>query len=112
PALIPFARKGRWKFMGAATLTGATIWLAASSGGASPASGLPEYARRWEFNSLIYTGVRSAFEAGDVAGRAKELFIRVKERLGHPAWTRSVFPFFFPGFFARAFLSPILAGAL
>jgi len=111
-AAIPFARRGRWKFVCAASLTAGAIWLAASRGGASPAAGLSDYARRWEFNSLLYPAVRSAFDAGEVPDRAKELFIRVKERLGHPPWTARVFPFFYSGFFARATLGTILAAAL
>src|SRR5262249_38580381 len=35
-----------------------------------------------------------------------------KARLGHPAWTQSLFPFFYAGFFARVLLAIALVAAL
>jgi Glycosyltransferase family 87 len=111
-ATAPLARRGRWAFAGASILTGVAVWAAASRPGASPASGLPAYANRWEFNSLLYPAAVSLIDRAEAPARAKSAFLDLKERLGHPPWTRRVFPYFYSGFFARAALAVVLAAAL
>jgi hypothetical protein len=50
--------------------------------------------------------------AGELPARAKAAFLEVKARLGHPAWTQSIFPYFYDAFFARAILGFLLAASL
>jgi hypothetical protein len=111
-AALPAARAGGRRFLLAAAGLAAAVWLAASAGGASPAGGLRDYATRWEFNAPFYPAVLGAVRAADLPGRAKTFFLDVKERLGHPAWTQSVFPYFYDGFFARVALGLLLAVVL
>jgi Glycosyltransferase family 87 len=108
----PMARRGRLAFSASALAVGAAIWISATRGGVSPIGGLPDYASRWEFNSVLYPALAGAFERGDVAGHAKAAFIGIKGFLGHPAWTQALFPFFYAGFFARAALAAALLAAL
>jgi alpha-1,6-mannosyltransferase len=111
-AALPLARRGRVRLLAAAAATGLALWALASRGGASPVGGLADYAQRWEFNSLAYPALVAALDAGGVPEAAKAWFLEVKARLGHPAWTRPLFPLFYAGFFARAALLFVLAAAL
>lgn len=111
-ATLPLLRRGRAAFAVAALAVGVPVVLAATRGGVTPAGGLAEYATRWEFNAVAYPAFVAAMDWGDVPARAKNSFLSWKERLGHPAWTQSVFPFFSPGFFARALLALLLGAAL
>ena len=43
---------------------------------------------------------------------AKDSFLDLKARWGHPAWTQGVFPYFYSAFFARVLLALLLAAAL
>jgi len=106
---LPLLRRGRAALGAAALGTLAVVWWAAARGGASPAGGLSEYATRWSFNSVVYAGTLAAVEATQLPERAKDLFLAVKERLNHPAWTQEVFPYFYSAFFARALLAIALA---
>jgi hypothetical protein len=108
-AALPLLRRGRAAFAAAALVTAAVVWWAGARGGASPAGGLSEYATRWSFNSVIYAGTLAAVEATQLPDRAKDLFLDLKEKLGHPAWTQELFPYFYPAFFARALLGVALA---
>ena len=111
-ATLPLWRRGRAAFAGAALAVGIPVVLAATRGGVTPAGGLNDYATRWEFNAAAYPAFVNALAWGRVPERAKDAFLLWKERLGHPNWTQSMFPFFTAGFFARAFLAILLAGAL
>ncbi|HKA36832.1 MAG TPA: hypothetical protein VKH43_08430 [Thermoanaerobaculia bacterium] len=110
--VIPLARRGRGKFLAAAALSGSVIWLAAGEAGPSPLGGMRQYATRWSFNSPLYAGAVGVMEGLHVPERAKAVFLGLKERLHHPAWTSRVFPFFYSAFFARMFLASLLAAAL
>jgi hypothetical protein len=109
PALL--RRSGR-RFAAVALLAAATLWLAALRTGASPVGGIPDYASRWEFNSVLYPALVHAVSAAELPVRAKAAFLDLKERLGHPAWTQSLFPYFYDAFFARAILGFALAAGL
>ncbi len=109
PAL---ARRFGARFAAAAAVVAAVLWLAAVEGGTSPIGGLPEYAGRWEFNSILYPATAAAVRAADLPARAKSVFLGWKARLGHPAWAQSLFPYFYDGFFARAALGLLLAAIL
>src|SRR4029453_1854789 len=95
PALL--LRSGR-RFSAAAVLAASTLWLFALRTGASPVGGLPDYASRWEFNSILYPAVAHAVRAGELPVRAKAAFLEAKARLGHPAWTQPLFPYFYDAF--------------
>ena len=111
-ATLPLLRRGRVAFAAAALAVGIPVVLAATRGGVTPAGGLSEYATRWEFNAVAYPALVTALEWGEVPERAKDAFLRLKERLDHPAWTPLVFPFFSAGFLARSLLAILLAAAL
>jgi hypothetical protein len=110
-AVFPLLRRGRLRFLASFSITIAAIWLAASRG-ASPAGGLGQYATRWDFNSLLYPALVQGMDRLDLPTRAKGAFLDLKERLDHPAWTQSVFPFFYSEFFARAALGLLLLVSL
>lgn len=108
-AVLPVLRRGRLAAGLGFLLAAAAVWLAASRGGASPVGGLGDYALRWDFNSVIYQGAAAGVEALSLPERAKGRFLELKARLGHPAWTEKVFPYFYAAFFARALLGVLLA---
>ncbi|MGH9369657.1 MAG: glycosyltransferase 87 family protein [Thermoanaerobaculia bacterium] len=107
-AVIPIARAGRWRLVLSGAAVAAAVWFLSARGGASPAGGLAEYAGRWEFNSALYPTAVRLVRSADLPARAKSAFLDGKERLGHPAWAQSVFPYFSDGFFARAALGTVL----
>ena len=111
-AVLPLFHRGRWKFAGAAALSAAALWIAATRGGASPAGGMRDYAERWEFNSPVYIGAFALMESSDLPRKAKDAFLALKEEWNHPEWTQEVFPYFYSAFFARALLGLLLAAAL
>ncbi|MFY9551678.1 MAG: hypothetical protein WAU32_11045, partial [Thermoanaerobaculia bacterium] len=92
--------------------TGLALWELASRGGANPVGGLADYAQRWEFNAALYPALVAALDAGEIPETAKGLFLELKARLNHPAWTERLFGVFYAGFFARAALAIVLAAAL
>jgi glycosyl transferase family 87 len=108
-AAIPLLRKGGSKFLAAAALSSAVLWLAAAHPGPSPAGDLGQYATRWDFNSPLYSAAVTLMDSSALPDRAKAFFLDWKERLGHPAWTVRVFPYFHSAFFARALLGSALA---
>ena len=110
--LLVFARRGGARFTAAAAVVAALTWSAAAQPGASPGGDLSQYATRWEYNSVLYPAAVALMERTALPDRAKRAFISWKERLHHPSWTQSVFPFFYAGFFARALLATLLALAL
>ncbi|HYK41599.1 MAG TPA: hypothetical protein VE007_04360 [Thermoanaerobaculia bacterium] len=111
-ATLPLLRRNGIRTLAVAAATAALIWIATARGGVSPAGGLDQYATRWEFNSVLYPAAFAAVDAGDLPGRAKELFIRWKAAHGHPPWTAKVFPWFYSAFFARVLLAVLLAATL
>ena len=111
-AAIPLLRRGRCKFLAAAAVAAASLWLAASGPGVSPVGGLGEYATRWDFNSPLYAGAVGLMDTLRLPDRAKEVFLGWKEWWGHPAWTQTIFPLFYSAFFARALLGLLLAAVL
>jgi alpha-1,6-mannosyltransferase len=111
-AAIPLLRRGRLRFAAGALGVGVAIWIAATREGVAPIGGLADYAERWDFNSVAYPVLTRALAGGEVPEHAKELFLDWKERMGHPAWTQALFPYFYASFFARAALAILLAGAL
>jgi hypothetical protein len=111
-ALLPFARRGGWKFAAAALVTGATVWGLATRGGVRPVGALSDYATRWEFNSLLYPAVSGAIELEHLPERAKAAYIRWKEPRVQRPWMQRVFPYFYTAFFARVALALLLALAL
>jgi alpha-1,6-mannosyltransferase len=111
-AVIPLFRRGRCKFLAAAAVVAAVLWLAASRPGASPLGGLGQYATRWDFNSPAYAAVSLLMDATRLPDAAKDVFVDMKERWRNPPWTQAVFPYFYSGFFARALLAALLAAAL
>ena len=111
-AAIPLLRRGRGKFLAAAVLSAAALWLAASRPGAPPVGGLGQYATRWDFNSPLYATTVGMMDAARFPATAKEIFLGLKERWGHPDWTLKVFPYFYSAFFARILLGLLLAALL
>jgi hypothetical protein len=111
-AAIALVRRGRLPFAAAFLATGTAIWLVATRGGPSPASGLLVYASRWEFNSVLYPAAAALFAEGDAPARAKTVYIDLKEHLGNPSWMQRLFPFFYADFFARMALAAVLAAVL
>jgi hypothetical protein len=111
-AAIPVVRRGRGRFLAAALLSAAVLWVAATRDGASPAGGMNEYAARWEFNSPIYLGTVALVETLELPRKAKDAFLALKEEWGHPPWTQEVFPYFYSAFFARAILGVLLVSAI
>ncbi len=111
-AVLPLARRGRLLFAVAAAATGAGLWIAATRAGVTPLGGLPDYATRWEFNSLAYPALSGFFERADLASHVKDAFIAIKSRMGDPAWMDALFPFFYDGLLARAGLAALLAAVL
>lgn len=109
---IPIFRRGRAAFSISFALWTACLWLAASGPGASPAGGIGQYATRWSFNSPLYAATVRLMEASDLPQKSKAEFLALKERLHHPAWTQTVFPFFYSAFFARVLLALVLAAVL
>jgi hypothetical protein len=107
-AAIPLLRGGRSRFLAGASVTAVALWIAAFRPGASPAGGLGQYATRWDFNSPSYTSAVRLMEVTAIPERAKAAFLGLKERLHHPRWTESLFPYFYPAFFARAGLGGLL----
>ncbi|MEP7133059.1 MAG: glycosyltransferase 87 family protein [Acidobacteriota bacterium] len=108
-AALPLARRGGWRTLVAAGAVALALWAAAARLGTSPAGGLDQYATRWEFNSVAYPAVFAGMERAQVPARAKIAFLDWKARHRDPPWTERLFPFFYSGFFARAFLGVILA---
>jgi hypothetical protein len=111
-AAVPLFRRGRSKFLAACALTAAVLWLAASRPGVSPVGGLGQYAARWDFNSPVYAAAVKLMDVSDLPRVAKDAFLDLKARWGHPAWTLRVFPYFYSALFARVLLGLLLAGAL
>lgn len=111
-AAVPLLARGRRAFAWAFVATAALLWSAASRGGVSPWGGLSDYATRWDFNSLAYPALRGLFGRLDLATHAKDAFLGLKAWLGHPAWSQSLFPYFYDGFLARAALFILLVAAL
>jgi hypothetical protein len=109
-AVLPMARRGGWRLALSATAVVSALWVASARGGATPAGGLFDYASRWDFNSVLYPAAVEMVRSAEFPARTKGAFLNWKERLGHPAWTQSVFPYFYDGFFARAALALALAG--
>ncbi|HVE66535.1 MAG TPA: glycosyltransferase 87 family protein [Thermoanaerobaculia bacterium] len=111
-AVLPLVRRGKLRFALAALAVVVTLWGLASRGGVSPAAGLGPYATRWDFNAVLYPAVAEAVETTDLPGRAKAGYIRLKEKLDHPAWMQELFPYFYTAFFARLLLALALAVVL
>jgi hypothetical protein len=112
-AVLPFARRGRWKFAAAALVTGAAVWGLAARGGGRPIGALGEYATRWEFNSLLYPAVSGVIDSARLPEKAKAAYIRWKEgQEEQRPWMQSVFPYFYTAFFARAALALLLGTVL
>jgi alpha-1,6-mannosyltransferase len=110
-ALPALARRGGVRFLAAAAAAFIAIWLPAAKD-ASPFGDFSQYALRWDSNSLIYPAVFAAMESTGLPAAAKEGFLSLKARLGHPRWTQKVFPYFYSAFFARLALALLLAAAL
>lgn len=111
-AVVPLLRRGRSQFLAAAALCGAALWLGASRPDASPLGGLGQYVTRWDFNSPAYSAAVRLMDVSQLPRMAKDSFLDLKARWGHPAWTLRVFPYFYSAFFARALLALLLAAAL
>jgi alpha-1,6-mannosyltransferase len=108
-AVLPFARRGGWKFAAATLVTGATVWGLATRGAADrPIGALGDYATRWEFNSLLYPAVSGAIESSHLPEKAKAAYIRWKEGREQRPWMQRVFPYFYTSFFARVALALLL----
>jgi hypothetical protein len=111
-ATLPFLRRGKLWFAGAALVPAATVWWLATSAGVSPAVGLGPYATRWQFNSMIYPAVSAAVDAAELPSRTKEAYESWKAKRESRPWMQKVFPYFYTAFFARALLGVLLAAAL
>jgi hypothetical protein len=110
--VLPFARRGGWRFAGAALVTGAAVWGLATRGGGRPTGALGDYATRWEFNSVLYPAVSGAIESSHLPGKAKGAYIRWKDRQEQRPWMQRVFPYFYAAFFARVALAFLLGVVL
>jgi hypothetical protein len=109
-AALPIFRRGRVAGVVSALALSSALWLMASRGG-DPAGGLDQFAKRWDFNSVLYPAAVRVMEVSGLHETAKDLFIEWKDRR-NPAWAEQVFPYFYPEFFARALLAAGLAVAL
>lgn len=111
-AALPFARRGRLRFAGAALAAGWALWAAGAGGGATPAAGLSNFATRWSGNSILYPAVEGAVERARLAPRAKAAYARWKAgRPGRP-WMERPWPWFYPELFARLILAAGLGVSL
>ena len=106
-AALPIFRRGRVAGVVSALALSSALWLMASRGG-DPAGGLDQFAKRWDFNSVLYPAAVRVMEVTGLPETAKDLFIEWKDRR-NPAWAERVFPYFYPEFFARALLAAGLA---
>jgi hypothetical protein len=106
-AALPIFRRGRATGLVSALALSSAMWLMASRGG-GPAGGLDQFAKRWDFNSVLYPAAVRVMEVTGLPETAKDLFIEWKDRR-NPAWAEQVFPYFYPEFFARALLAAGLA---
>jgi hypothetical protein len=107
-AVLPFARRGGWRFAAAALVACATVWGLATRDGGHPIGALGDYATRWEFNSLLYPVVSGAIESWHLPEKAKAAYIRWKEGREQRPWMQRVFPWFYSAFFARVTLALVL----
>jgi alpha-1,6-mannosyltransferase len=111
-AALPFGRRGRLRFAGAAIAVASAAWVAGSGGGANPAAGLTNFATRWSGNSILYPAVESAVERTRLAPRAKAAYARWKSRRPERPWMELPWPWFYPELFARLILAAGLGIAL
>jgi alpha-1,6-mannosyltransferase len=111
-ALLPLLRRGRAPMAAALGVCAAAVWLLGARGGASPASGLANFATRWEGNSVVYPVVEKGLEAARIPQRAKTAYAAWKSRRPPRAWMQRVWPYFYPAFFARAALALVLGVGL
>ena len=111
-ALLPWARRGRVPFLAAFLLVAGAVWSAGRGSGPSPASGLANFATRWEGNSVLYPAARSVVARFRIDERAKSAYAAWKSRRPQRPWMERVWPYFYPEFFARAALGLLLAAGL
>jgi hypothetical protein len=111
-ALLPWLRRGKLAFLAGFLLAGGLLWRAGEGSGPSPASGLANFATRWEGNSVLYPAVRRAVSELRLPERAKTRYAEWKSRRPQRPWMERVWPYFYAEFFARAVLALALAAGL
>jgi alpha-1,6-mannosyltransferase len=111
-AFLPFLRRGRAPFFAAALLAGTALWAAGARGGASPASGLGNFATRWSGNSVVYPAVETAVDVLGVAPRAKAAYARWKSTRPERPWMERPWGWFYPELVARVVLALLLGAGL
>lgn len=111
-AFLAFLRRGRLAFALAFAATAAALWWSAPRGNAGPATGLANFATRWEGNSVVYPVVERGMELTRLPDRAKRAYADWKSRRPQRPWMEKPWPFFYPAFFARALLGILLAAGL
>jgi hypothetical protein len=102
-SIPPLLRRGRVAFLASFALSGALFWWAAARE-TSPAKGLPNFATRWEGNSILYPAVRTVVASTRLAERSKEFYADWKSRRPQRPWMERLWPYFYPEFFSRILL--------
>ena len=111
-ALLPWLRRGKLAFFAGVLLAGGLLWRAGKGSGPSPATGLANFATRWEGNSVLYPAVRRVVSELRLPERAKARYAEWKSRRPQRPWMERVWPYFYAEFFARAALALVLAAGL
>ena len=111
-AFLPWIRRGRLAFFASFVVFGSFVWWAQRGSGPSPASGLANFATRWEGNSVLYPAVLSVFSELRLPERAKAFYANWKSHRPEEPWMKRVWPYFYPELFARGALALLFtAGA-
>ncbi len=111
-ALLPWLRRGKLAFFAGFLLAGGLLWRAGKGSGPSPATGLANFATRWEGNSVFYPAVRRVVSELRLPERAKARYAEWKSRRPQRPWMERVWPYFYAEFFARSALALVLAAGL
>ncbi|MGH9443041.1 MAG: hypothetical protein ACRD16_12295 [Thermoanaerobaculia bacterium] len=111
-ALLPGLRRGKLPFLAVLLLVGGLVWRVGEGSGPSPASGLANFATRWEGNSVLYPASFWAVSRIHLPERAKAFYAEWKSRRPQRPWMERIWPYFYAEFFARAALALVLAAGL
>ncbi len=111
-ALLPSIRRGKTVFLASFVLFGSLVWWAQRGSGPSPASGLRNFATRWEGNSVLYPATRAVVSGLRLPERGKAAYARWKSSRPEEPWMAKVWPYFYAEFFARVILGLVLAAGL
>lgn len=112
-AILPFLFRRKLLFLLPCALVVAGLWFLGGAAGASPASGVSNFATRWEGNAVIFPAIRKVVEMEQWPARAKVAYARWKSHQKSSApWMQEVWSCFYSDFFARAITALLLAVGL